>query len=69
MRSVSSPTVLVPAYGRKYATSEAMLKDWTGGKDFRVEGGPYTSIRDLSYLVDTSSSVWLAFGNLSVRVG
>lgn len=69
MRSVSSPVVLVPAYGRKYTTSEAMLKDWTGGKDFQVAGGPYTSIRDLPYLVDTSSSVWLAYGNLNVRVG
>lgn len=43
---------LVPAYGRDYKTSQDLIKDWEGGKDFRIatalyKGGSYTSIRDL----------------------
>lgn len=30
------------AYGRK-----TVMKDWTDGKDFKIVGGPYCSIRDL----------------------
>lgn len=30
-----------PAYGRRYATSEDLLKDWNDGKDFKVCDGPY----------------------------
>jgi hypothetical protein len=30
------------AYGR-----EANLQDWEDGKDFRIVGGPYFSIRDM----------------------
>lgn len=42
---------LIPAYGRKYATVEALLKDWQEGKDFRIgSGGPYCSVRDLDQL-------------------
>lgn len=37
---------LVPAYGRQYQTEEAVLKDWNAGKDFKIDGGPYCSIRD-----------------------
>jgi hypothetical protein len=28
--------VVVPAYGRDYATAEAALADWVKGKDFRI---------------------------------
>jgi hypothetical protein len=53
---------LVPAYGRKYATEEAMLKDWKDGLDFKILGGPYCSIRDLDYMkkerVDSLVFVW-----------
>jgi hypothetical protein len=60
LRQVSSPMVLIPAYGRVYTTREAMLKDWEAGKDFRVVGhGCYTSIRDLAMLRESSSSVTL----------
>jgi hypothetical protein len=42
---------LLPAYGRKYATPAAAIKDWNDGKDFRLTGGgPYTSIRDKQLL-------------------
>ena len=41
------------AYGRKYATKEAMSEDWYKGLDFRIESiwpsapGTYMSIRDV----------------------
>ena len=45
------PTVvLIPAYGRSYTTKKAVLADWLAGKDFKIEAGPYTSIRDLDAL-------------------
>jgi len=37
---------LVPAYGRNYQTEAEALKDWNAGKDFKIAGGPYCSIRD-----------------------
>ncbi len=41
-----TPTyVLIGAYGR-----DANLQDWEAGKDFKVLGGPYCSIRDLNNL-------------------
>lgn len=39
-----------PAYGRIYRTSADLLKDWNDGKDFKVHGGPYFSIRDVEKL-------------------
>ncbi len=36
----------IPAYARTYATKEECLKDWEEGKDFKIAGGPYFSIRD-----------------------
>ena len=38
---------IVPAYGRKYNHLIDMQKDWDDGKDFKIEGGPYCSIRDI----------------------
>jgi len=48
------PIHLVPAFGRDYKNSAAVLMDWQGGKDFRISdisspyNGGYTSIRDWS---------------------
>ena len=42
--------ILVPAYGRKYATEEAALADWKKGLDFKIDGGPYCSITDFTQL-------------------
>lgn len=41
----------VPAYGRKYDDTADILLDWLGGKDFRIVGGSYFSIRDTDALV------------------
>jgi hypothetical protein len=46
MEGVNSPVNtlhIVGAYGR-----EATVKDWSEGKDFKIVGGPYCSIRDLN---------------------
>jgi len=40
------PIILVPAYGRKYSTDEAILADYEAGKDFKIFQGPYCSKRD-----------------------
>lgn len=41
---------LLPAYGRRLSTPHQTLEDWKTGKDFRISGGPYTSIRDIDAL-------------------
>ena len=60
--------MIMPAYGRQYTTSEQARADWNDGKDFKIVGGPYLSIRDISYLKNTYSSVWLDLITLVVRV-
>jgi hypothetical protein len=41
-----TPTVLIPAYGRKYSTGAAAVEAYLEGKDFKLLGGPYCSARD-----------------------
>ena len=52
---------LIPAYGRKYNTEHEALADWHGGKDFKILGGPYTSIEDLPMLKDQFIEVTLTY--------
>ncbi len=68
LRQVSSPMTLIPAYGRKGRTPEAMLADWNAGKDFKIFGGPYCSIRDFPQLQAEASSVrlWCPMFNTEV---
>lgn len=69
LRQASSPMILIPAYGRVYATEAEMLKDWQGGKDFRIlPFGPYCSVRDLFELKMGSSSITLWDGNTDVTI-
>lgn len=44
----SSPVEIVvkPAYGKCYKTGEEVLAAWKAGKDFKIVGGSYCSIRD-----------------------
>lgn len=56
---IGSPLILFPAYGKTYATEEAMRIDWVSGVDFKIKGGPYTSIRDLDKLSEDASSIWI----------
>lgn len=38
--------ILQGAYGRTYNNWMQACADWYEGKDFKIEGGPYCSIRD-----------------------
>ena len=38
--------VLVGAYGRKYHSKTAILKDWNDDLDFKIFGGPYINKAD-----------------------
>lgn len=51
--------ILIPAYGRSYASIEAMEKDWTEGKDFKILKGPYCSVRDFSQMQDMGHDIAL----------
>lgn len=48
----STPVAIevIPAYGRNYSSAAAALTDWKAGKDFKIVGGPYCSIRDVNHL-------------------
>ena len=35
-----------PAYGRTFSTPENLRIAWNSGKDFKMLGGPYFSVRD-----------------------
>jgi hypothetical protein len=48
----STTLCLIPAYGRKYTSREAMRADWDAGKDFKIDGGPYCSVRDTSRMLE-----------------
>lgn len=56
-------TILTGAYGRKYDTPEAAMKDWQDGKDFRIIDGPYCSIRDVAYFKSDMSIVGIRLTN------
>jgi hypothetical protein len=52
----------VPAYGRSYKTNEDLITDWLDGKDFKIEGGSYFSIRDYEML-----SVTLGYDDIAIK--
>ena len=68
LSQVSSPMILIPAYGRSYSTKAAMLADWEAGKDFKILRGPYTSIRDIEGLRDMASTITLQDLRYNIRV-
>jgi len=43
--------ILCPAWGVTYGTLSQLQKGWHEGKDFKIIGGPYTSIRDIEKLL------------------
>lgn len=72
IRQVSSPIVLWPAYGKRHATADDLLKAWKDGKEFRfAPRGHYCSIRDLAAIMsEHPSTVYLQdpHGNVQVRL-
>jgi hypothetical protein len=69
LRQVSSPISLLPAYGRVYDSPEAALNDWKSGKDFKIVGGSYCSIRDKGVLKSQSSTGYIMWNRAdAVRI-
>ena len=54
---------LRPAYGRRVASMTGLEKMWKDGCDFKIDGGPYTSIRDLETLQAMADSVIVTGSN------
>lgn len=69
MSQVSGPISLLPAYGRRYDSAEAAVKDWKEGRDFKIVGGQYCSIRDKGLLKSVSSTAFILWNRVdAVRV-
>lgn len=60
---------LTPAPWRKWMqTREEIIQDWKAGKDFRIESGPYCSIRDIEYLRSSYNRVYIIHDRGSIEV-
>lgn len=69
MGMMSGPMTLMPAYGRLYNTSEEAVEAWKSGSDFKIVGGGYCSIRDLEYLKNHCSTLWIHWNRIdSIRI-
>lgn len=53
--------IIIPAYGRVYDNDEDALKDWNDGKDFKIQGGPYCSIRDKDLIMETHDKITINY--------
>jgi len=53
------PLILVPAYGAKYNSATDALHAYQTGKDFKILGGPYTSVRDEKLLVAQFGDIYI----------
>lgn len=68
MNQVVHSVFLVPAYGRSYNTREEVLQDWSAGKDFKIEDGPYCSKHDVQQLYQEFGRVHIMYSNGVVEV-
>lgn len=69
IRQVSGPLNLLPAYGRVYGNAEEALEAWRSGKDFKIVGGNYCSIRDKGLLKSVCSTAYILWNRAdAVRV-
>ena len=60
---------LTPAPWRKWMqTREEIISDWKAGKDFRIESGPYCSIRDIEYLRGSYNRIYIIHSRGSIEV-
>lgn len=55
--------ILIPAYGKKYDSVSTCKLDWLNGKDFRIEGGSYCSIRDIDTLKRLNNHVLIKYSD------
>jgi hypothetical protein len=64
-------TILMPAYGRTYATKEAALAAWADEMDFRIVGfgARYVSIRDMKHLKPSIfDSLYIRLDNIKLSI-
>lgn len=54
--------ILVPAYGRQYATEDVAKAAWDAGKDFKIVNGPYCSKRDIDTMKRLNNIVLMRYG-------
>ena len=60
---------LTPAPWRKWMqTREEIISDWKAGKDFRIQSGPYCSIRDIEYLRGSYNRIYIIHDRGSIEV-
>jgi hypothetical protein len=60
---------LTPAPWRKWIqTREEIIQDWKAGKDFRIQSGPYCSIRDIEYLRNSYNRIYIIHDRGSIEV-
>lgn len=45
---ITEQLIVIPAYGREYATQQACITAYESGANFKIASGPYFSIRDES---------------------
>lgn len=53
---------LVGAYGKNYQTPEQVTAAWEAGKDFKIIGGPYCSIRDIEEMKRMAVVITIRYG-------
>ena len=68
LRQVTTPLFLTAAYGRKYTSREQAVKDWQAGKDFKIDDGPYCSIRDIELMRKEFSNIYIIYERGSVKI-
>lgn len=68
LAQVTTPLFLTAAYGRKYNTREQALSAWQSGKDFKIEDGPYCSIRDLDLMRQDFANIYILYERGSILV-
>jgi hypothetical protein len=49
-------------------TREEIIQDWKAGKDFRIQSGPYCSIRDIEYLRGSYNRIYIIHDRGSIEV-
>ena len=68
LRQVTAPLFLTAAYGRKYASREQAVADWQAGKDFKIDNGPYCSIRDIELMRKEFCNIYIIYEMGSVKI-
>lgn len=67
-----STLLIAPAYGRQYRSHAEARAAWDAGKDFKIVGGPYCSIRDTKTMLEmghTRVTIMMVPLSLEIQLG